>query len=144
MTDWKAELDELLDIADRRAPPPDHEPIGIHDFIAKVVVPAFEELATELQQRGRDVEIDQGDDDAWIRVATDGHEEFYYRVDVKPYGASKYAFPLVPLSDPQGKEYRAEAHVRDRSLEQDVTNATKEDLIESFLREYRRHLEWHK
>ncbi|MDZ7779469.1 MAG: hypothetical protein U5R14_05935 [Gemmatimonadota bacterium] len=48
------------------------------------------------------------------------------------------------MSDPHGKEYRAEAHVRDRSLEQDVTNATKDDLITSFLREYRRHLEWHK
>ena len=148
MSDWKLGLRELIGRAGS-GPRPTSEPSGegpkparIRAYLTEIVAPAFEEVATELQELGRHVEVDVDDRRASIAVWHEGFEEFFYEIRVRPYGAEQYSFPAVPLRDPQGKTYRAEAHIRERSLERDVTNASRDDLIQSFLDEYQRHLEW--
>lgn len=142
MTDWRKDLEGLFAAAEgRRAR---HEgPSLVRGFLRQVVVPAFEELAETLRDHGRDVEISHEDRSASILVLNDEGEEFYYEVTASAYGAATSAFPAMPLRDPEGKTYRAEAHLRDRGLDQDVTNASKEEIISSFIHEYRRHLMWH-
>ena len=142
MSDWRDELKTLLAASEGERRPRPEGPQRVRGFISEVVVPAFEELASELQEYDRDIEVEHSDRMASIRVLRDGKEEFYYEVRVKAYRSSGFAFPVAPLRDPEGKTYRAEIHLRDRPLHQDVTNSTKEDLIRYFLHDYSRHLMW--
>ncbi len=142
MSDWKEELRTLLTSTEGRERPKPEGPSRVRGFISEVAVPAFEELAGELQEYDRDVEVEHGDRSASIRVLKDGKEEFYYEIKVRAYRAKGFAFPIAPLRDPQGQTYRAEIHLRDRPLHQDVTNSTREDLIRYFLHDYGRHLTW--
>lgn len=145
MSDWKEELGSLLGRADaqERAESREGEPPRIRRYLARVVIPALEEVAAEFQEHGRHVEIDEEDRYVAVTVLNDDAEEFFFEVRVKPFGTEGFAFPAVRLHDPEGKTYRAEVHLRDRALERDVTGADKDELIRVFLEEYRRHLEWH-
>jgi len=142
VSDWKKELKELLERTPEERKVRPEGPTRIRGFISDIVVPAFEEIAEELQEYGRDVEVEYGDRTASIRVVKDGKEEFYYEVRIKAYQKLRFAFPIAPLRDAEGKTYRAEIHLRDRALLHDVTNATKEEMIQYFLRYYARHLTW--
>jgi hypothetical protein len=142
MSDWKKELKGLFDTPESSGGRARAERRRVKGFIADVVVPAFEEVAAELQEYARDVEVEFGDRMASITVFHEGTEEFHYEVRVKAYRKRDFAFPAIPLFDAEGQSYRAEAGLRSGSLHLDVTNFTPEELIESFLREYRRHFEW--
>jgi len=142
VSDWKKELKELLESTSGERKVRPEGPTRVRGFISDIVVPAFEEVAEELQQHGRDVELEYGDRTASIRIVKDGTEEFFYEVKIKAYQRLRFAFPLAPLRDAEGKTYRAEIHLRDRALLHDVTNANKEEMIEYFLRYYARHLTW--
>jgi choline/glycine/proline betaine transport protein len=143
MSSWKETLNEIFSAAERRAQTGDEPRRRVKHFIARVVVPAFEEVAGELQEYGRDVEVEHGERQASIRVLFEGEEEFFYEVRAKVYRKRDFAFPAIPLHDAEGVTYRAEAHLKDRPLNEDVTDFTKDRIIESFLREYSRHLRWY-
>lgn len=145
MSSWKEELSWLLGRSHEAEEEGlrHSEPPRIRRYLARVVIPALEEVAAELQEHGRHVEVDEDDRYVAVTVFHDDREEFFFEVRVKPYGTEGFAFPAVPLHDPEGKTYRAEVHLRDRALERDVTGADKDELIRVFLEEYRRHLEWH-
>lgn len=142
--DWKRDLAQLFGYEESEVARARKErKRQVRSFISDVVVPAFEELARALQDYDRDVEVEYGDRDASIRVLHDGEEEFYYEVRVRSYRRRDFAFPVIPLRDAEGQTYRAEAHLKDRPLHQDVTDCSKEDLIRYVLHEYQRHLKWY-
>jgi choline/glycine/proline betaine transport protein len=143
MSSWKESLKEILSAAEGTKRTGDEPRRRVKHFIAQVVVPAFEEVAQELQEYGRDVEVEHGEKRAAIRVFHEGDEEFSYEVRATAYRKLEFAFPALPLHDAEGMTYRAEAHLKDRPLNEDVTDFTKDQIIESFLREYGRHLRWH-
>ncbi len=119
------------------------DPRRVRTYLVDVVVPAFEELAEELQDQGRDVEVEHGDRRASLRVLHEGQEEFFFEVKVHPYRKRDFLFPAIVLKDREDITYRAEAHLRDRPLRCDVTELTREELLELVVREYERHLKWH-
>ncbi|TVR65007.1 MAG: hypothetical protein EA422_05200 [Gemmatimonadales bacterium] len=139
---WKTRLKALMDETGGDHPPLPRQPLRVRGFISDTVVPAFEEVAEGLQEYGRDVEVEYGDRSASIRVLLDGKEEFFYAVRIKAYQTSRFAFPILPLRDPEGRTYRAEIHLRDRALHQDVTDCDKDEIISYFLHDYGRHLRW--
>ena len=142
MSGWTEKLRNLLREVDTQEV--DQQPRRrIVNYLSEVVIPAFEEVAGELQDLGRDVEVEHGHRRASIRVVREGNEEFYYEVRVRPYREREFAFPVISLRDGEGKTYRAEAFLRDQPLKKDLTDFTREELIEDFLREYERHLKWH-
>jgi len=143
MSRWKESLKAIFAAAEERAPTGDEPGRRVKHFIAQVVVPAFEEVAEELQDYGRDVEVEHGEKHASIRVLHEEEEEFFYEVRARAYRKRDFAFPAIPLHDAEGVTYRAEAHLKDRPLNEDVTDFTKDQIIESFLREYSRHLRWY-
>ncbi|WP_181919706.1 hypothetical protein [Alkalilimnicola ehrlichii] len=49
---------------------------------------------------------------------------------------------MLPLEDAYGHVYRAEALVREGPLHRDVTDFSKERIIQNFLYEYQRHIHW--
>lgn len=143
MSDWKRELKHIVETAGGPSRPPGAKSQRIRAFVHEVVVPAFEEVARELQDYGRTVEVEHEDRWASIRIIHGADEDFVYEVRVKAYRKPEFAFPVIPLRDAEGAAYRAEAGLSDRPLHQDVTNFTREQLIQHLLREYDRHLKWH-
>ena len=144
MSDWKKDLRELLQATEGGSRVRPEGPRRVRGFISDVVVPAFEELAEELQEYERDVEIEYGDRHASIRILKEGREEFHYEVKIRAYRKARFAFPVAPLRDAEGETYRAEIHLRDGPLHQDVTDASRDDLIRYFLYDYTRHLRWNR
>jgi hypothetical protein len=143
MADWKDELSRLLASSERERKARRGSPPLIHEFLSGIVVPAFDDLGEALRTYGRSAEVMRDDRSASILVSKDGKEEFYYEVGVRPYAASAFRFPATPLRDSEGRSYRAEARVRSGPPQQDLTHATRRHLIDSFLRQYERHLTWH-
>jgi choline/glycine/proline betaine transport protein len=143
VSDWRDELKALLESASGDEGPRPTGPTRVRGFISGVVVPAFEEIAEELQEHGRDVEVEFSDRNASIRIVHQGREEFYYEVKIRAYQKRKFAFPVTPLRDAEGRTYRAEIHLRDGAQHQDVTEVSKGELIRYFLHDYARHLRWH-
>ena len=148
MNEWRKSLRELLEEAEtkraaREAANRDAQKWKrVKHFISDTVVPAFEQVAEELQDHDRDVELEHARDFATITVYRDGEREFYFGVRARAYKEREFAFPALPLRDAQGRIYRAEAFTDDGPLKHDVTDYTTEEIIELLLYEYRRHLRW--
>ena len=149
MGDWRKTLRELLDEADQERTAREggeadeaEKRRRVKHFIEGTVVPAFEEVAEELQTHKRDVELEFARDFATITVFQDGEREFYYGIRARAYRKREFAFPAVVLRDARGRTYRAEAFTQDGPLKHDVTDYTSGEIINSLLYEYRRHLRW--
>lgn len=146
MSDWKQQLNNLFSEEYRKKLKKKLATGGefrVKNFIQETVVPAFEEVAEELSNYGKDVDVEVGKKDASITVFDEEEEEFFYAVKVRVYKERKYVFPVIPLSDEEGQVYRAEVHLKEGPTDHDVTTYTKEQIIENFLYEYRRHIRWH-
>lgn len=145
MTDWKKDLKELFDDEYHRKRKIQAESEGktrVRRFISEVVEPAFEEIAEELKEYDRDIDVEVEKMTATIRVYLEGHEEFYFSIRSRPYKQKEYSFPVLPLRDDKGEYFRAEVFLKDGPLNHDVTNYSKEQIIAEFLHEYKRHLHW--
>ncbi|MBP3191435.1 hypothetical protein [Natronogracilivirga saccharolytica] len=145
MSNWKKTLKEIFDedvLKKKRREAESKGKIRVKKFIADVVEPAFEEIANELQEYDRDIDVETEAMSATIRVFHEGSEEFYFSIRSRPYRQKEFSFPVLPLKDEKGDQYRAEVFLKDGPLYHDVTNYTKEQIIEEFLHEYKRHMQW--
>ncbi len=145
MSDWKKELKELFDDEHQSRVRKQVESEGktrIKRFVTEVVEPAFEEIAEELKEYDRDIDVEIEKLAATIRVYYEGHEEFYFSIRSRPYKKKEFSFPVLPLKDDKGDIYRAEVYLKDGPLYHDVTNYSKEQIIRGFLHEYKRHMQW--
>ena len=145
MSDWKKELKELFDEEFRRKKKMQAESedkMRVKRFISGIVEPAFEDIAEELKEYDRDIDVEIEKMAATIRVYNEGHEEFYFSIRSRPYKKKEYSFPVLALRDDNGDYYRAEVYLKDGPLYHDVTNYSKEQIIGEFLHEYKRHMHW--
>ena len=145
MSDWKKELKELFDEDFQnkmRRKVESEGKLRIKRFVSEVVEPAFEEIAEELKDYDRDIDVEMEKLAATIRVYYDGHEEFYFSIRSRPYKKKEFSWPVLPLRDEKGEYYRAEVYLKDGPLYHDVTNCTKEQIIREFLHQYKRHMQW--
>ena|SRR5690242_14540384 len=87
MKDWKAELDAYFQRReqDEAQQQPDHEhaqaldgTTAVEEFMATVVVPAFEEFGGILKEHGRHIRLRLGDSNMRIVSEYAGREEFDY------------------------------------------------------------------
>jgi len=85
--DWKAELDAYFQRREQQdaQQQPDHDhaqasdgPTAIEEFMATVVIPAFEEFGAILKEHGRHIRIRLGDSNMRIVAEYAGREEFDY------------------------------------------------------------------
>ncbi len=99
-------------------------------FISSVVLPAFEELTTELERRGRHVYQDVDPDGVSMTVTHEGFVEFKYSVkQIGGHPSARVMFrPTETVSSgficPPGEDYR----------DYTVADTTKEDIIQDFIR----------
>jgi choline/glycine/proline betaine transport protein len=145
MSDWKKELKELFDDEHQSRVRQKIESEGktrVKRFITEVVEPAFEEIAEELKEYERDIDVEIENMAGTIRVYHEGHEEFYFSIRSRPYKKKEFSFPVLPKRDEKGEYYRAEVYLKDGPLYHDVTTYSKEQIIREFLHEYKRHMQW--
>jgi hypothetical protein len=143
MANWRKKLDDILkEVKQAEFTDHDDERRRVRQYLQDVVGPAFEEIKNALEERGREVELEFRANQAELAVIHQGEEEFYFAVKIRAYREMDSAFPVIPLEDDKGRICRAEALVREGPRYHDVTSYDKEQLIEAFLYEYRRHITW--
>lgn len=145
MSNWKKNLKEIFDedfLKKRKKEVESEGKVRVKRFISDVVEPAFEEIAEELKEYDRDIDVETEKMSATIRVFYEGAEEFYFSIKSRPYRRKDFSFPVLPLKDEKGEQYRAEVFLKDGPLYHDVTNYSKEQIIEEFLHQYKRHMQW--
>lgn len=145
MAEWKKTLKEIFDKEHLKKKKTKVESEGkqrVRRFMSDVVEPAFEEVANELKEYGRDINVEANKMAVTIRVFYEGHEEFFFSIRSRPYRKKEFSFPVLPLKDEKGDYYRAEVFLKEGPLYHDVTNYTREQIIEEFLHEYKRHMHW--
>ncbi|MDG5767964.1 hypothetical protein QA596_10855 [Balneolales bacterium ANBcel1] len=145
MSEWKETLKEIFDHELQKSKKKEAESDGklrVKRFIYDIVEPAFEEVADELKEYGRDIDVETERMAATIRVYHEGNEEFFFSIRSRPYREKEFSFPVLPLRDDNGDYYRAEVFLKDGPLYHDVTNYNKDQIIEEFLHQYKRHMQW--
>ena len=108
-------------------------------FFSAVVIPAFEEIKTELEKYQRESNVFGGIDSASIVISYKGYTEFTYSIKVYP----GTLFPCSEIHFRKGsgvKTYRAEGILRAGSHNYTVAQITKEEIIKQFLSDYKNHM----
>ncbi|MFA9477490.1 BCCT family transporter [Phycisphaerales bacterium AB-hyl4] len=112
------------------------------EFVEKTVLPAFKTLRNELQQHGRQIEIDRLPYHVALRVLRDGDEEFFYAIRCRAYRRRVLTFP--ELSDGTGKPIvRGEVVLRGgMGANRPMSEWSREIIIRDFLNEYSKWMGW--
>ncbi|UNK42080.1 choline BCCT transporter BetT [Luteimonas sp. S4-F44] len=131
--DWKLRLRALA-----------HHPLQkeVLAYLQSQVLPAFEDVATELRKQNLEVQVDSGEDGrVWLQVGHGEEMDFYYSVRPIPYEP-----PSFMLDDPRRRRkdsdryYRAEVHLREGGQDYDVMGWRRDELIHDVLDQYQRHI----
>ncbi|WP_282297167.1 choline BCCT transporter BetT [Stenotrophomonas sp. PS02289] len=130
--DWKARLKLLA-----------HNPLKIEvtGFIQQKVLPALQDVATELRKQELPVQVTHGEDGrAWLQVGHGEEMDFFYSVRPQPYAAPTFALqdPRRPVKEGT-QYYRAEVYLREGGQDYDVMGWTQVQLIHDVLDQYERH-----
>jgi choline/glycine/proline betaine transport protein len=114
------------------------------EFLSEVALPAVQEVATHLQERGVEAEAREGRDDdgtAIVELVADLGEEdqFLYRLRSR-----EVPIPVYGRAVPKGTDTycRLEVHLRDGGQDYDVMGYTYGQLTDDILDQYERHLEY--
>jgi len=111
-------------------------------FIQDTVVPAFRDIAVELESQGRAVTISPEQDRAQIAVFLDGKEEFRYGIEGHAREDVAFAWPKF---DTKRRPVRPVADVVLRSgkrSEHDARSLSRQQIIEDFIKAYAKWMGW--
>lgn len=141
---WKSRLHQILW---KQKPPKGDTELAegrakIKNFINEIVNPAFEELKTELEKQGREIEIYDHDTSATLIVRREGDEEFRYAIRGRALRRAAVAFPELDEPDTP-RILRAEVVLRGGVAgEYELEEFTHHGIIEDFLNEYAKWMGW--
>jgi len=121
-----------------------HEKLRVEEFYSKIVNPAFEELKSELKRHGRDVEVyTERKDFASIIVNFEGAEELDYSIEVMISPVYVFPRPVIHYTEwASSRRLRVEGLLRKGRQDYDISDVTKEEIIEHFLNEYKNYIEF--
>jgi choline/glycine/proline betaine transport protein len=146
MDDWRQRLRSIFQDRERdRAAarvPRERRPAG--DYIPRVVVPAFAALKEEMERYGRNVYLQDDENQASITVTFQGEEEFTYLIRLRAFHKMSFAFPeIVEEEDEATTSYTAEVVVHDELQEKrDPDKFTESEIIADFLDHYAKWAGW--
>jgi hypothetical protein len=140
MADWKSDLGSFFEQrhnSHQESSAEANEHLGEHrQFIASVVVPAFEEVKAELEKYGESIKIYGGSESASIYVTREGDEQLRYTISVRgkiPHLETRYRDRKT------GRHWISEGHF-DLSLQgRTIDQFSKDDIIRNFLEDYKHH-----
>ena len=140
MSDWKAEMEGFFHEKQKKVQIDEDKlkdtKSEVATFFSVVVIPAFEEIKTELEKYQRKSNVFGGVDSASIVISYKGYTEFTYSIKVYP----STSFPCSEIHFRKGsgvKTYRAEGILRAGSQDYTVAQITKEEIIRHFLSDYK-------
>jgi hypothetical protein len=108
-------------------------------FFSAAVIPAFEEIKTELEKYQREGNVVGGIDSASIVISYKGYTEFTYSIKVHP--GTQFPYSEIHFRNPsEAKTYRAEGILRTGSQDCTIAQITKEEIIKHFLSDYKNHM----
>ena len=143
MSDWKADMEGFFHEKQKKAQVNEDKlkdtKSEVGTFFSAVVIPAFEEIKTELKKYQRESNVFGGIDSASIVISYKGYTEFTYSIKVYP----GTPFPCSEIhfrKRSEVKTYRAEGILRAGSQDYTVAQITKEEIIEQFLSDYKNHM----
>ena len=145
MADWRERLKDLFARPGR--PRPEAVPVAegrrrIERFLDETVLPAFEELARELETHGRTAAVERHPHMAVLTVYRAGHEEFSYAVRGRAYHKLSFAFPEHG-DDDEPRLLKAEiVQSAGTGTADALEHFTREGIIRDFLHEYSRWMGW--
>lgn len=133
--DWRGELARML-ARPRVASPSQAARRRVAEFVAQVLVPAFEDVGRELERHGRVTRIDRHGYHAALAVIAGGREEFVYWV--RGRAAQRAAWSVAQASEaPRYDEAQVEIVVRGGvSRTVPLSTVDREWVLRDFLAEY--------
>ena len=113
-------------------------------FLTEVALPAVEEVAAHLQQRGVQARARQDRDEqgrTFVELDADLGEEHPFVYQIRPH---EVPVPVYGRAVPKGGDTycRLEVHLREGGQGYDVMGYTSDQLIDDILAQYERHLEF--
>lgn len=143
MDDWKSDLDSFFEAKasreEKQSKNLEANRKRVSDYISSVVIPAFEELKIELEKHGREVTIHMGSDLASLEVNYQMDLELDYRFKVRISAKGTFPYPETRFME-QGKRYIAEGYFRSGSQDFTIEDLSREEIIKSFLVDYKNHM----
>lgn len=120
--------------------------LNMRDFFKHVVFPAYDDLKKEIEKYGRTVEVnvdDSGMNSASMTIYAPSDknpdeqvEEFYFEMRGRAYQKAGFAFPQH-ADEEQPRIRKVEILLRNGTVDEyDIENLTREDIIECFVAEY--------
>jgi hypothetical protein len=143
MRDWKKILASFLEKQKEEKGEKEEkrsqEKSRVEKFYSTIVNPAFEELKSELRKYGREVEVyTERKDFASIIVQFEGDEELDYSIEVMLYPGLAFPRPVVHYTEwASSRRLRVEGLFRKGIQGYDISDITKDEIIENFLNEYK-------
>ncbi|MGE5719321.1 MAG: BCCT family transporter, partial [Nocardioidaceae bacterium] len=131
---WRQRLTRAMDF-------PSAEETG--EFLDEVALPALEEVAAELRERGLEASAGKVSDNgtSYVELATDLGTEHPFQYQIWP---REVPMPAYGRSTPRGHDVycRLEVHLREGGQGYDVMGYSHTQLIDDVLDQYERHLEF--
>ncbi len=114
----------------------------VEKFYSTIVNPAFEELKSELKRHGRDVEVyTERKDFASIIVNFEAEEELDYSIEVMISPVRVFPRPVIHYTEwASSRRLRVEGLLRKGPQDYDISDISKEEIIEHFLDEYKNYI----
>lgn len=140
MTDWQKDMNDLFESDEQKSKRREEQEkkvkMEVERSYSTVVKPAFEEVKAKLEEHGKEVDVSVGRDYASIVVDRNDYKKYEYRIRVRG------SFPYTKqIYNSEGQRHRAEGWLRDSSSGYSVTDIAKEEIINNFLKDYRRHVQ---
>jgi hypothetical protein len=143
MKNWKNKLSNFFEKQSQekegKEEKQSHEKLRVEKFYSTIVHPAFEELKSELKKHGREVDVyTQRRDFASIIVQFEGEEELDYSIEVMLYPGLAFPRPVIHYTEwASSRRLRVEGLLRTGIQDYDISDITRDEIIEHFLNEYK-------
>ena len=135
MADWKSELGDIIS-SKARASRAQQENAIFEAFLDEVAIPALKTVAEELQNHGRETQVRRAPASATLNVRHEDTDEITFQVMKHFVQTGILPRAEVRLSRGQ-KMIKYAGMFKDDPQNYPVSNITRDDVIQSFLKYYR-------
>lgn len=140
MSNWEDDLDAFLNIEEQTQQQDDAQRQQNQQRLAawfeSTVKPAFEDVQTALEKRGREVKVSIGPSHAHIAVHFEGREELDYTIDSIVRPGNVLVKPVTRSYD-DGRRYKAEGFFRSGLQDYGFQDLTREEIRQHVIAAYK-------
>jgi len=140
MADWRRNLNKFF--AQKGELKESPEESEFTNFLEEKALPAFEEIAAELEKYGREVTMRNTPSSATLVVCRSGEEELMYRLHGRRLPNKVLPCAEVRFRERKGRRrITVESMFKNESSDYTITDLSTEDVINNFLENYTQRVE---